>query len=93
MQGQIIQITNEDGCNASQVPVSASCTNLVQFNLDFRAFQQMAHPGYGLMNAEYRYHLIYHQIVGCRTDMRIHLMTVQTQAQETLVLYWTEQWQ
>ncbi|KAL0050865.1 hypothetical protein WJX82_008858 [Trebouxia sp. C0006] len=53
-QGQIIQITNEDGCNASQVPVSASCTNLVQFNLDSRAFQQMAHPGYGLMNAEYR---------------------------------------
>ena len=45
----LIQIT--DSCDWT-TPTCA--TNFDQFNIDYEAFSALAHPGYGLMNVQYR---------------------------------------
>lgn len=57
----IIQITDDNKCitydptTGEETGVTPLfCTNVTHFQLDYRAFEQLAHPDYGLMNLRFR---------------------------------------
>ena len=57
----IIQITDDVKCITYDPTTGLEtgvtplfCTNVTQFQLDYRAFEQLAHPDYGLMNLRFR---------------------------------------
>ena len=49
----VIQIAGGSSCSYNNAS-DALCTDLTHFNLGYAAFEKLAHPGYGLMNLQYR---------------------------------------
>ena len=48
-----IQIAGSGTCKAHDA-TDGLCTNLTHFVLDYAVFQKLAHPGYGVMNLQFR---------------------------------------
>ena len=66
----IIQVTDSCKCTASggDNVTDPCCTNVPHFNIDYLAFQELAHPDYGWMNMRFRYPYT-HCLVSCHFVM------------------------
>ena len=43
-----------DSCKCQRGVADACCTDMTHFVLDYAAFEKLAHPGYGVMNLQFR---------------------------------------
>ncbi len=50
----IIKVTDSCQCSYNGVTNLPCCSNVTHFNIDYDAFEQLAHPDYGYMNMKFR---------------------------------------